>query len=109
MGSSNGETNSNDMENYEEAESLMAQQPTKVRPPAKFFLGQPQKYKNPRKCPLPPALLPPMAAANLRRFRFFLSSETFNIWMTHDGAGGLRYFARRERRVSRCTAYGLVD
>lgn len=64
MGSqSNGEANSNDMENYEEAESLMSQQPTKVRPPAKFFLGQPQKYKNPRKCPLPLplALLPPMA------------------------------------------------
>lgn len=30
-------------ENYEEAESLMAEKPTKVRPPAKFFLGKPQK------------------------------------------------------------------
>ena len=43
----NGE--SNNEENYEEAESLMAQQPTKVRPPAKFFLGKPQKHKNPSK------------------------------------------------------------
>ena len=47
MGSANGESNSE--ENYEEAESLMAQQPTKVRPPAKFFLGKPQKYSNPSK------------------------------------------------------------
>ncbi|KAH9387667.1 hypothetical protein TYRP_008860 [Tyrophagus putrescentiae] len=36
-------------ENYEEAESLMAQQPSRVRPPAKFFLGQPQKFKKPMK------------------------------------------------------------
>lgn len=49
-GNGNGGGNGgNGDENYEEAESLMAQQPTKIRPPAKFFLGQPQK-KKPSKC-----------------------------------------------------------
>lgn len=50
-GSSMNDEPNPDGENYEEtAESQsMAEQPTRIRPPAKFFIGKPQKVQKPSK------------------------------------------------------------
>lgn len=41
----NIEPNNGEDHNVEETESLMSEQAVKVRPPAKFFVGKPQKFQ----------------------------------------------------------------
>lgn len=41
----NIEPGNGDEHNVEETESLMSEQAVKVRPPAKFFVGKPQKFQ----------------------------------------------------------------
>lgn len=84
-------------ENYEEAESLMAQQPSRVRPPAKFFLGQPQKFKKPSKCEcgdccccccltLKRLMTFFLSSSFLFSFSFFSSANSeIPLWMTQSG------------------------